>query len=462
MELDMDSSMDVSPIGSALVGLGAGGGVGGNGLDGGTALNRGGIALAFDSPAAATTAAAAATSSSAYSRGIPAPATGTGGMPPPAAKPAPTRKPSKLQRQQAQADGTAAADVASSSSSSSTRSSRSQRDIANSAAAAVGTPQQHRRGSSSSQRDIAVIFGVGCASAKAARDQLMHQHFSTQTSAASTDTAIYCQISQHNGNATAGAATGGATARRAVTFQTPVNTDTPDAAQQYQQQQQQHYSQQQSADASQQQQQQQQHDEHNNYDAMFVQQQEQQQAAVDAQSLEELKALMELFHIMTYVAMPLQQACTVCSNSHDGLMLAYCVTGTAYQQLSQYKCTLAVETLHKLPPSQFSTGWVQHQSPMRESSGCIYNHLMPLYGEMQLICVYIMPACPTLNRLDVLTSTWVTTTVLYKLTLCLRAQSQGCCAHNVTVCAIAYRCASLYAALAVLTMSRTIVHYAIE
>eukprot|EP00953_Heterococcus_sp_UTEX-ZZ885_P038582 19801-Heterococcus_DN1.PRE.2 len=86
MELDMDSSMDVSPIGSALVGLGAGGGVGGNGLDGGTALNRGGIALAFDSPAAATTAAAAATSSSAYSRGIPAPATGTGGMPPPAAK----------------------------------------------------------------------------------------------------------------------------------------------------------------------------------------------------------------------------------------------------------------------------------------------------------------------------------------------------------------------------------------
>jgi hypothetical protein len=42
-------------------------------------------------------------------------------------------------------------------------------------------------------------------------------------------------------------------------------------------------------------------------------------------------------------------------------MLAYYVTGTAYQQLSQYKCTLAVETLHKLPPSQFSTGWVQHQ-----------------------------------------------------------------------------------------------------
>jgi hypothetical protein len=107
--------------------------------------------------------------------------------------------------------------------------------------------------------------------------------------------------SQHNGNATAGAATGGATARRAVTFQTPVNTDTPDAAQQYQQQQQQqqHYSQQQSADASQQQ-----HDEHNNDDAMLVQQQqEQQQAAADAQSLEELKALMELFHIMSKLCM---------------------------------------------------------------------------------------------------------------------------------------------------------------
>jgi maltooligosyltrehalose synthase len=97
--------------------------------------------------------------------------------------------------------------------------------------------------------------------------------------------------SQHNGNATAGAATGGATARRAVTFQTPVNTDTPDAVQQYQQQ---HYAQQQSADASQQQQ----HDEHGNDVAMLVQQQEQQQAAADAQSLEELKALMELFHIM--------------------------------------------------------------------------------------------------------------------------------------------------------------------
>jgi hypothetical protein len=85
MELDMDSSMDVSPIGSALVGLGTGSSVGGNGLDGGAALNRGGIALAFDSPAAATTNAAAA-ASSAYSRGIPAPTTGTSGMPPPAAK----------------------------------------------------------------------------------------------------------------------------------------------------------------------------------------------------------------------------------------------------------------------------------------------------------------------------------------------------------------------------------------
>jgi hypothetical protein len=87
MELDMDSSMDVSPIGSALVGVGTGGGVGGNGPDGGTALNRGGIALAFDSPAAVSTATAAAgASSSAYSRGIPAPAIGTSGMPPPAAK----------------------------------------------------------------------------------------------------------------------------------------------------------------------------------------------------------------------------------------------------------------------------------------------------------------------------------------------------------------------------------------
>jgi hypothetical protein len=87
MELDMDSSMDVSPIGSALIGLGAGGGVGGNGLDGGTALNRGGITLAFDSPAAtATTATAAAASSSGYSRGIPAPAACSSGMPPPAAK----------------------------------------------------------------------------------------------------------------------------------------------------------------------------------------------------------------------------------------------------------------------------------------------------------------------------------------------------------------------------------------
>jgi hypothetical protein len=82
MELDMDSSMDVSPIGSALAGLGTGS-AGGNGLDGGTALSRGGIALAFDSPAAATTTTTAASS---YSRSIQAPATGNSGMPPPAAK----------------------------------------------------------------------------------------------------------------------------------------------------------------------------------------------------------------------------------------------------------------------------------------------------------------------------------------------------------------------------------------
>jgi hypothetical protein len=43
------------------------------------------------------------------------------------------------------------------------------------------------------------------------------------------------------------------------------------------------------------------------------------------------------------------------------MLSCYYIIGTAYQQLSQYKCTLAVETLHKLPPSQFSTGWVQHQ-----------------------------------------------------------------------------------------------------
>jgi hypothetical protein len=121
--------------------------------------------------------------------------------------------------------------------------------------------------------------------------------------------------SQHNGNATAGAATGGATARRAVTFQTPVNTDTPDAAQQYQQQQ--HSSQQQSADASQQQQ----HDEHNKDDAK---QQEQQQAAADAQSLEELKALMELFHIMSKCRKYTPSTLLTVTFEHNIMLLCHC------------------------------------------------------------------------------------------------------------------------------------------
>lgn len=38
-----------------------------------------------------------------------------------------------------------------------------------------------------------------------------------------------------------------------------------------------------------------------------------------------------------------------------------CLLGTAYHELSKYQCLDAIKSLHKLPPSQFNTGWVQHQ-----------------------------------------------------------------------------------------------------
>lgn len=59
------------------------------------------------------------------------------------------------------------------------------------------------------------------------------------------------------------------------------------------------------------------------------------------------------------------------------------ILGTAYQHLSKYSCADALDTLHKLTPQQFETGWVQHQVGRAYFEMADYVNAKRTLGKMQ-------------------------------------------------------------------------------